>query len=711
MEVNAQYTAEFLAILLAEECNVHVTSGDVTRALENNGNIFCRNENETSLWRKNTALESLAADMQKLSDAIAELGRQAVDSEEETEDQDVDEYEEEYEDEDSFFANARDFQDDAREWQKLALESWEENDLSGVVQAVTGTGKTFVAAWLLQKHFEHGEHCLVLVPSIVLLEQWKTVLEHDLGIEIDSILGGDYGCSFDPAAPITLGVVNSVVNHQDELCRHFDYLIADECHRYGAATFQYALFTGARYRLGLTATFERSDSGVQDTLLPYFDGVCFDYGYEQARRDKVIASYHVLALGVDLDEEELTDYQEAGTLAGRSRHSLIEDFDYPEQIGEFMKQAQSAMASQLGRQTELSRNYVFAISKRKKILSETKAKLDAVPKLRIAFLIAKKTLVFCETIDSAEALTAAVSELGTACETYHSGLRVTERRKILERFQEDETDTRVDCIVAVHALDEGIDVPRVDLGIIMATTKQRRQMIQRMGRIVRKKPGDSGAAIVLVFANSTTEDPESEGAVEQQYHAPLFQNAEQTYSSSLDEITVSKIGLFIHNAINCDTPDSSDEDFSEEDLISGDETGDGQGDRGNHDEELDEDHEQRWDDEDEDCDEEVDELQELADALVDFYYSLYERFLETGAVTLREFLLEYSPNRDLSDKEISLGMEIFAAEDLIVLPLNEDDHERFVCSPGTVILGFNTCEDIAGTILSRLEDIDDDEEW
>jgi len=500
-----------------------------------------------------------------------------------------------------------------------------------------------------------------LVPSIVLLEQWKTVLEHDLGIEIDSILGGDYGFSFDPAAPITLGVVNSVVNHHDELCSHFDYLIADECHRYGAATFQNALCADARYRLGLTATFDRSDSGVQDTLLPYFGGVCFDYGYEQARQDQVIAPYQVLALGVELDEEELTDYQEAGTLAGHARYSLIEEFGYPGQIGEFMKQAQAAIATQLGHQTELARNYVFAISKRKKILSETNAKLAAVPKLSEAVWYAKKTLVFCETIDSAEALMEAFSDQGIACETYHSGLAVTERKKILERFQEHETDTRVDCIVAVHALDEGIDVPRVDLGIIMATTKQRRQMIQRMGRIVRKKAGNSGAAIVLVYAKSTTEDPGSEGAVEQQYHAPVFHNAEQTYSSSIEEITATEIGLFIQNAIDCYTPELSDGDFSDENFDNSGETGNGGSELGNHDEELIEDSEQ-WDEEEDDWD---NEFEFLAEELASLYDSLYGYFCEEGWFSLSSFLDEADLFCQLDD--IEDGIKYLDLMELIVV--------------------------------------------
>jgi len=56
-------------------------------------------------------------------------------------------------------------------------------------------------------------------------------------------------------------------------------------------------------------------------------------------------------------------------------------------------------------------------------------------------------------------------------------------------------------------LDEGIDVPDANLGIVMSASRTRRQMIQRMGRILRRKRPGVAARFVIMFAKDTLEDP------------------------------------------------------------------------------------------------------------------------------------------------------------------------------------------------------------
>ena len=68
-------------------------------------------------------------------------------------------------------------------------------------------------------------------------------------------------------------------------------------------------------------------------------------------------------------------------------------------------------------------------------------------------------------------------------------------------------------------LDEGIDVPDANLGIVMSGSRTRRQMIQRMGRILRRKEPGVGARFVIMFAKDTIEDPgaraERDGFIEE----------------------------------------------------------------------------------------------------------------------------------------------------------------------------------------------------
>jgi ERCC3/RAD25/XPB C-terminal helicase len=62
-------------------------------------------------------------------------------------------------------------------------------------------------------------------------------------------------------------------------------------------------------------------------------------------------------------------------------------------------------------------------------------------------------------------------------------------------------------VAAPRVLDEGIDVPDANLGIVMSASRTRRQMIQRMGRILRRKRAGIGARFVIMFAKDTLEDP------------------------------------------------------------------------------------------------------------------------------------------------------------------------------------------------------------
>jgi hypothetical protein len=78
-----------------------------------------------------------------------------------------------------------------------------------------------------------------------------------------------------------------------------------------------------------------------------------------------------------------------------------------------------------------------------------------------------------------------------------------QRREILDDLRV----RRLDAVVAPRVLDEGIDVPDADLGIVMSASRTRRQMIQRMGRILRRKQPGVAARFVIMFAKDTLEDP------------------------------------------------------------------------------------------------------------------------------------------------------------------------------------------------------------
>jgi RNA polymerase primary sigma factor len=397
------------------------------------------------------------------------------------------------------------------DWQRAAIAAWRGNGGRGVIEAVTGTGKTLVAIEILRHLLKLGQKALIVVPSIVLLDQWKDVVQQELGIDVISTLGGNRGQNVNSDCPVTIGVVNSVANIAAELEGRFDVLVADECHRYGAQTFKLALLQNARWRLGLTATFERSDGGVDAILNPYFGGTCYQYDYTQARQARVIAPYSVLSLGVRLKPENLEKYKAAGASMSHARQWLVKNCGYPEEpFGAFMERVEAAPWP--SEESRYAGMFLQSIKIRREVLTECEEKLEVTALLAPAILKSSPAIVFCETIDGAEEIARRLRNHGVHAAAYHGSLTESVRSDILERLSgNSDTEDHLDCVVAVRALDEGIDVTNARLGIIFSGSRQRRQMVQRMGRVVRRKES-GGAAFITVFAYDTAEDPSRQDA-------------------------------------------------------------------------------------------------------------------------------------------------------------------------------------------------------
>lgn len=80
---------------------------------------------------------------------------------------------------------------------------------------------------------------------------------------------------------------------------------------------------------------------------------------------------------------------------------------------------------------------------------------------------------------------------------------MNERQRVFASFEQGKHD----LMAAPRLLDEGVDVPSADLGIVLATSRSKRQLIQRMGRVLRIKPDGRIARIAILFVEGTAEDP------------------------------------------------------------------------------------------------------------------------------------------------------------------------------------------------------------
>jgi superfamily II DNA or RNA helicase len=219
-------------------------------------------------------------------------------------------------------------------------------------------------------------------------------------------------------------------------------------------------------------------------------------------------------VGVDFSEEERDRYLIISETLISLRKKLISDWGcqsspFSAFLDDVLKLLGGPMAGGM-----LANKWLSKWSERRELLAETPAKQQALLQMLPAIEAASKTLIFTQSIASAEAIAEGLRTVGTAVEAHHSQITRVEQAAILERFALG--DCRV--LVSVRTLEEGIDVPDADLAIIVATSKQRRQMVQRMGRVMRRKSDGRDARFILLYVRFTDEDPRfgaEEGFIEE----------------------------------------------------------------------------------------------------------------------------------------------------------------------------------------------------
>lgn len=205
-----------------------------------------------------------------------------------------------------------------RPWQREALAEWVSAGRCGVVEAVTGTGKTRVGVAAIADVLARGGRATVLVPGIDLLEQWVAVLRNGLpGVHIDGRGGGKRGT--ESTCDVLVTTVQSAVRCASPSDGRLRLLVADEVHRYGSPMFAAALTRAFSERLGLTATYERSDDGVESLLEPYFGRFFNSCGYDRAYRDKILAPVRAMLVGVAFADQEQETFEMWDEMAKKAR--------------------------------------------------------------------------------------------------------------------------------------------------------------------------------------------------------------------------------------------------------------------------------------------------------------------------------------------------------------------------------------------------------
>jgi DNA phosphorothioation system restriction enzyme len=363
----------------------------------------------------------------------------------------------------------------------------------------TGAGKTLTALYLASKVAEKNTPLVLIVvcPFINLCRQWiremagfglNPVACFEGRQRWETLLEEEYQRLTSRMLPVIAIVTTNATFQSDafqarvkpRVASAHHLLVADEVHNLGAEHIQKALPDGIRLRLGLSATPERHHDPVgTQAVVDYFGGVVYEFPLARAIAEGRLCPYRYHPHLVSLNAREAEEYAEITARLGR----MMAGKDKNEELG------QAAMR---------------LLIRRARLLAGAEDKLAVLDRV-IAALPEKprKAIFYCgdgRTTDSiTDEETRQIQAVARLLGEKH-GLRVrnftyqespTEREEILR----DLASGFLDGVVAIRCLDEGIDVPNLEMGFLLASSTNPRQFVQRRGRLLRHSKGKDRAEI------------------------------------------------------------------------------------------------------------------------------------------------------------------------------------------------------------------------
>lgn len=363
--------------------------------------------------------------------------------------------------------------------QQEALEAWEQQR-RGLVVLPTAAGKTYLAQLAIQAT---QRSTLIMVPTLDLMHQWYA---HLVAAFPDAEIGLLGGGSRD-RTPILIATYDSAAIQAENLGNRYGLLVFDECHHlpssFNRVIAEYAI---APYRLGLTATPERSD-GKHEDLESLIGPTVYRKSAEELS-GVALAKHKTVQIQVKLSAQERERYDQLIQTRNQflqSAHIFLGSLQGWQQF------VRESARSKAGRRAMLAHRQARAIA------FGTEGKLRILADL-LAQHHPEQTLIF--TDDNATVYRISQDFLIPAI-THKTPVK--ERHDILQRFRFGEYPT----LVASRVLNEGVDVPEASVAIVLSGTGSTREYVQRLGRVLRKgKDPDKLALLYEVIAENTSEE-------------------------------------------------------------------------------------------------------------------------------------------------------------------------------------------------------------
>jgi len=349
-----------------------------------------------------------------------------------------------------------------RDYQQEAVERWLAAGMRGCVVLPTGSGKSLVGVKAIERA---NAAALVVVPTLDLMAQWISVFaQHFPGVKIGSLGGGS-----DDIRPITVSTYDSAYLRAPFLGNRFALAVFDEVHHLAAPGYRtIAEQMVAPFRLGLTATIEREDELHRD-LPGLVGGVVYQASPDALARKKFLAQYEVERRKVELLPEEQREYRQNMQKYHECMAVLVGNAEGRQNAISIERLVMMSGRNPAARQALLARNRASHIA------LNSKAKLEELKEI-LAENTGVKTIIFTQH----NSMVYGISDRFLIPFITHKTHK-EERQDVLQGFK----DGRYTAIVTSKVLDEGVDVPDAEIGIILSGTGSAREFIQRLGRLLR----------------------------------------------------------------------------------------------------------------------------------------------------------------------------------------------------------------------------------
>lgn len=371
-----------------------------------------------------------------------------------------------------------------RDHQVNALEAWLANGRHGIFEHATGSGKTFTAMCAIHDALVRKEVVLVLVPSRDLLHQWDRELRDTLTDEtVYYLLCGDNNTEWKKNGKLnswsnpggsTHRIIIAIMDtaSTDDFIQNIYqgehlFIVADEVHRLGSPNRRKILSINSGARLGLSATPRRyGDAEGTTALLTYFGGIIYPpFTLKDAIESDVLTKYFYNPLPIRLTDKEQENWN-----------------DLTKQISTIMARLHSGSTS---------KDSVFSNPKlkhllieRSRIVKNAAGKTDlAINLLLRKFTSGQRWIVYCDNITQLKNVLFRALDAGFDAYEYYAEME-GDRNETLRYFERNGG-----VLVSIKCLDEGVDIPSTTHALILASSQNPREFIQRRGRILRKSRG------------------------------------------------------------------------------------------------------------------------------------------------------------------------------------------------------------------------------